>query len=125
MIRVVIQEPIAGLADPRYGLADFSFRPGQIADIDDALAEAWLASGVAKSKEEIDAEIPPPPEPEAPPPTGEPTETVVVQWPVKETDTDIALTSTPSTVVVGSVFFDGNLIDAGTHPVATWQNSAT
>ena len=33
----------------------------------------------------------------------EPTETGEVQWPVAQTDTDIALVSTPATVVVGSV----------------------
>lgn len=48
---------------------------------------------------------PPPPEP---PPSGNPTETGEVQWLVAVTDTDIALVSTPSTVVVGSTF----LIDA-------------
>jgi hypothetical protein len=43
-----------------------------------------------------------------PPPTGTPTETGIVQWPVAEADTDIALTTAPTTVQVGSVF----LIDA-------------
>jgi hypothetical protein len=33
----------------------------------------------------------------------EQTETATLQWPVAETDTDIALTSTPTTVVVGSM----------------------
>jgi hypothetical protein len=39
-----------------------------------------------------------------PPPTGTPTETGIVQWPVAEADTDIALTTAPTTVQVGSVF---------------------
>jgi hypothetical protein len=68
MIRVVIQQSIAGHADERYGLGDFSFRPAQRVDIDDDLAAAWFASGVAVSKEDIDAQEPPPPEPEVPEP---------------------------------------------------------
>jgi hypothetical protein len=107
MLRVVIQQPVAGLAEPRYGLDDFSFRPGEIVDLDNALAEAWIASGIATSKDEIEAELPPPPDPGSPSdtfPTGEPTETCIVQWPVKIADTDIALTAVPTTVVVGSVF---------------------
>ena len=39
----------------------------------------------------------------AAPPTGDPTETGTVQWAIKPTDTDIALTAAPTTVVIGSV----------------------
>jgi hypothetical protein len=67
MIRVVIKQSVAGLADPRYGLGDFSFHAGQIVDIDDDLAAAWFASDTAVSKEEIEAALPPPPVPEPPP----------------------------------------------------------
>lgn len=46
-MRVLIQVSIAGNADPRYNLEEFSFQPGQIADVDPDLAQAWIASGVA------------------------------------------------------------------------------
>lgn len=52
------------------------------------------------------------------PPTEDPTETNTVQWAVKETDTDIALASTPESVDVGSVF----LIDDEYMTVASIAN---
>jgi hypothetical protein len=95
-MKVKIVQSIAGHADPRYELKDFGFRPGEVVDVDDELASAWLVQGIAEAYQE-----PTPPEP---PPTEDPIETAVVQWPVKETDTDIALASVPTTVVVGSIF---------------------
>lgn len=46
-MRILIQVSIAGNADPRYNLDEFGFQPGQVADIDPGLAQAWIASGVA------------------------------------------------------------------------------
>jgi hypothetical protein len=113
---VVIQQSIAGNADDRYGLAEFSFRPHEVVDLDDTLAAAWIETGIAIEQSDFAAAIPitpgntPPPEPPTPPPgiVGDPTETNVVQWPVGLADTDIAFTTAPATVVVDSVF----LIDA-------------
>jgi hypothetical protein len=113
---VVIQQSIAGNADDRYGLAEFSFRPREVVDLDDTLAAAWIEAGIAVAQEDFAAAIPitpgntPPPDPPTPPPgiVGDPTETNVVQWPVGLADTDIAFTTAPATVVVDSTF----LIDA-------------
>lgn len=44
---VKIQTSIAGHADPRYELDDFSFRPGEEVEVHDDLAAAWIESGVA------------------------------------------------------------------------------
>ena len=46
-MKVKILTSIAGHADPRYDLRDFSFRPGEEADVHDELAAAWIESGVA------------------------------------------------------------------------------
>jgi len=46
-MKIQIIQSIAGHADPRYDLADFSFAPGSVIEINDFLAEAWVASGVA------------------------------------------------------------------------------
>jgi len=43
---------IAGHAEPMYGLPDFSFRIGEIVDLDQKLAEAWIASGIAEAIKE-------------------------------------------------------------------------
>ena len=117
-IRVVMQQSIAGNADERYSLADFSFRPGEVVDLDDTLAASWIEGGIAVSQEDFAASIPvtpgntPPPEPVAPTPpagfVGDPSETNAVQWAVTLGDTDIAFATPPTTVVIDSVF----LIDA-------------
>jgi hypothetical protein len=41
---------------------------------------------------------------EVTPPEGDPTETGVLQWPLKTTDTDVPLATPPTTVALGSVF---------------------
>ena len=46
-MKVKIIEAIAGNADERYGLSDFSFRPGEEIELDDTLAAAWIESGRA------------------------------------------------------------------------------
>ena len=51
-MKVTIVQSIAGHADPRYELEDFSFRPGETVDLNDELAEAWLASGIAAEYKE-------------------------------------------------------------------------
>jgi hypothetical protein len=61
-MRVKIIEPVAGHADARYNLDDHAFRPGEIAELDDALAQAWIDSGRAALP---DSEPPEPPEPPA------------------------------------------------------------
>jgi hypothetical protein len=46
-MRIKIREAIAGHADERYNLDDHSYRPGEIVELDDTLAQAWLDSGIA------------------------------------------------------------------------------
>jgi hypothetical protein len=46
-MKVTMQQSIAGHADPRYDLADFSFAPGEIVDMNDELAGYWIAAGIA------------------------------------------------------------------------------
>jgi hypothetical protein len=36
---------IAGHAMPQYGLGEFAFQPGDVADLDETLASHWLAAG--------------------------------------------------------------------------------
>jgi hypothetical protein len=60
-MRVKIIEPVAGHADERYNLEDHVFRPGEIVELDDGLAQSWIDSGRAAI---------PDPEPPAPPPDG-------------------------------------------------------
>lgn len=45
-IRMLVS--IAGNADARYGLGDFSFAAGQVVDVDKVLAAAWIAAGNAE-----------------------------------------------------------------------------
>jgi hypothetical protein len=59
-MRVKIIEPIAGHADERYNLEDHSFKPGEVVDLHDDLAAAWIADGRAAVP---DPEPPTPPEP--------------------------------------------------------------
>jgi hypothetical protein len=76
---------------------------------------AWMGAQVAPpASSAFQQPLPPPLEP----PTGDPSETNTTQWAVKETDTDIALASMPTTVVVGSVF----LIDEEYMTVASVSN---
>jgi hypothetical protein len=59
-MRIKIREAIAGHGDERYKLDDHSYRPGEVVEIDDTLAQAWLDSGVAVLPEqEPPAEEPP------------------------------------------------------------------
>jgi hypothetical protein len=53
-MKVRILEPIAGNADERYGLADFSFRPGEEVELHDDLAAAWIEAGRAAAVEEAE-----------------------------------------------------------------------
>lgn len=46
-MKIQIIQSIAGHEQPIYDLADFSFAPGSIVEVHDALAEAWIASGIA------------------------------------------------------------------------------
>lgn len=43
---------IAGHAEPIYELGDFSFAPGDEVELHPALAQAWIESGHAESREE-------------------------------------------------------------------------
>lgn len=47
-MKIKIKQSIAGNADESYGLESFSFAPGQVVEIHDELAAAWLASEVAE-----------------------------------------------------------------------------
>jgi hypothetical protein len=46
-MKIRILQSIAGHAEPRYGLADFSFPPGAVVDVQEDLAKAWIASKIA------------------------------------------------------------------------------
>ncbi len=46
---VTMLVPIAGNADPRYDLPDFSFMAGQTVEVDDTLAAEWIAPGIAQA----------------------------------------------------------------------------
>lgn len=48
-IRLLVS--IAGHAEPLHELADFSFAPGDIAEVSADLAKAWIASGIAEAVE--------------------------------------------------------------------------
>lgn len=50
-MKVRFLQAIAGHADERYGLDDFTFRPGEEQEIDDTLAASWIESGVAEAAE--------------------------------------------------------------------------
>jgi hypothetical protein len=39
---------IAGNREDRYGLLDFSFGPGQVAELDSELASAWIAGKICE-----------------------------------------------------------------------------
>jgi hypothetical protein len=64
IVRMLVS--IAGHADPANGLAeDFGFAPGELHELEDGLAEKWIAAGIAevppapkvkKSKHVVDAE---------------------------------------------------------------------
>ena len=47
-MKVIILQSIAGNAEPRYDLPEFAFRPGEMVDLNDDLAKAWISSGVAE-----------------------------------------------------------------------------
>jgi hypothetical protein len=71
-MKIVIKMPIAGHAEPMYSLPEFSYRPGELVEIDDTLAGHWIASGIAEAA----PDIPQPedkPEEEKPPHHGAPT----------------------------------------------------
>ena len=46
-MKIKIIQSIAGHAEPRYRLRDFSFPPGAVVDVVPFLAQAWLASKTA------------------------------------------------------------------------------
>jgi hypothetical protein len=46
--KVRILVGIAGNAEPRYELLDFSFAPGQVTELHPKLAEIWIATGKAE-----------------------------------------------------------------------------
>jgi hypothetical protein len=52
MTRVKILMSIAGLAAPEYGLEEFAFQPGQILELETALAARWIAGGIAEAAPE-------------------------------------------------------------------------
>ncbi len=46
-MKICMRTSIAGHAEPRYNLPEFSFSFGEIAEVDDVLGAAWVASGIA------------------------------------------------------------------------------
>lgn len=65
-MKVRFIQAIAGHADERYGLEDHSFRPGEVAEVDDALGQSWVDAGVAAAAdEEAASETPDTPAPKA------------------------------------------------------------
>lgn len=53
-MKIVMLEAVAGGADPDRGLLeDFSFKPGDLLELDDAQAQAWIASGRAVATPEL------------------------------------------------------------------------
>lgn len=46
-MKVSILQSIAGNAEPMYGQPEFGYAPGQVVEVDDALARAWIAGGIA------------------------------------------------------------------------------
>jgi len=48
-VKVEMLTSIAGNPEPRYGLDDFAFSPGQVVDLHPDLARAWIAGGLAKA----------------------------------------------------------------------------
>ena len=39
---------IAGHAEPKYGLPEFAFKPGEVVELNDTLAEAWVTAEIAQ-----------------------------------------------------------------------------
>jgi hypothetical protein len=56
-MKIRMQVSIAGLAEPLYGLPEFSFAPGQVVDVDPVLAAHWLACGHAAAVPALAADL--------------------------------------------------------------------
>lgn len=54
-MKIRILQSIAGHASVEHRLADFSFAPGTVVDLGDALATAWVASRIALRASKSDA----------------------------------------------------------------------
>ena len=54
-MKIVILQSIAGNAEPMYNQPEFGYAPGQIVEVDDGLAKAWIASGIASKAKKSDA----------------------------------------------------------------------
>ena len=53
-MKIKMLQSIAGHTEPRYGLADFSFPPGAVIDVQTDLARAWIAADIALAADRND-----------------------------------------------------------------------
>jgi hypothetical protein len=53
-MKIKILQSIAGHSEPRYALADFSFPPGAVVDVQSELARAWIAGDIALAADKSD-----------------------------------------------------------------------
>jgi hypothetical protein len=51
-MKVKMLVSIAGHAEPKYGLPEFAFKPGEVVELTDTLAKAWIAGWLAEAVEE-------------------------------------------------------------------------
>ena len=53
-MKIVILQSIAGLADPTYDQPEFGYAPGQVLEVSEALAKAWIAGAIAAKAKKSD-----------------------------------------------------------------------
>jgi hypothetical protein len=53
-MKIKIVQSIAGHTEPRYGLADFSFPPGAVVEVQPELGRAWIAADIAIAADRSD-----------------------------------------------------------------------
>ena len=60
MKKIKFVQSIAGHAEPLYSLPDFSFRPGEEAEVNATLADAWIEAGIAQPFSDLVDPVEPP-----------------------------------------------------------------
>ncbi len=50
-MRLKILVSIAGLGNPKRGMSDFAYAPGETVTVTKNVAEAWIANGIAEAAE--------------------------------------------------------------------------
>lgn len=48
-MQIKMLQSIAGHADPDNDIEEFSFKPGDVVDLKDGVAKAWVAGGLAEA----------------------------------------------------------------------------